>query len=67
MANKYGNLDEAGRDKDLVYNLFQMDDPSEQRKATIAHFLEVGDDGALTKMAQGLKGQGLGQIYLSQQ
>jgi len=65
MANKYGNLDEAGRDKDLVYNLFQMDDPSEQRKAIISHFLEVGDDGALTKMAQGLKGQGLGQIYLS--
>jgi len=65
MSNKYGNLDEAGRDKDLVYNLFQMDDPSEQRKAIISHFLEVGDDGALTKMAQGLKGQGLGQIYLS--
>ena len=49
----------------MVYNLFQLDDPQEQRKAMISHFLEVGDAGALNKMAQGLKSQGLGQIYLS--
>lgn len=65
QASKYGDLDESGRDKDLVYNLFTMNDPQEQRKAMIAHFLEVGDSGALTRMAQGLKNQGLGQIYLS--
>jgi hypothetical protein len=42
-----------------------MDDPEEQRKAMTAHFLEVGDAGALNRMAAGLKSQGLGQIYLS--
>ena len=65
LANKLGTLDENGRDKDMVYNLFQIEDPAEQRKAMTAHFLEVGDSGALSKMAQGLKNQGLGQIYLS--
>ena len=64
-AQRLGDLDETGRDKELVYNLFQMDDPEEQRKAMTAHFLEVGDAGALNKMAAGLKSQGLGQIYLS--
>ena len=64
-AQRLGDLDETGRDKELVYNLFQMDDPQEQRKAMTAHFLEVGDAGALNRMAAGLKSQGLGQIYLS--
>jgi hypothetical protein len=64
-AQRLGDLDETGRDKELVYNLFQMDDPEEQRKAMTAHFLEVGDAGALNRMAAGLKSQGLGQIYLS--
>lgn len=65
MANRYGRLDETGRDRDLVYNLFTIDDPSEQRKQATAHFLNVGDEGALQKMGQDLTKLGFSPIYLS--
>ena len=65
MANRYGRLDETGRDRDLVYNLFTIDDPSEQRKQATAHFLNVGDEGALQKMGQDLTKLGFSPVYLS--
>ena len=65
MANRYGRLDETGRDRDLVYNLFNIDDPSEQRKQATAHFLNVGDEGALQKMGQDLTKLGFSPVYLS--
>jgi hypothetical protein len=65
MANRYGRLDETGRDRDLVYNLFTIDDPSEQRKQATAHFLNVGDEGALQKMGQDLSKLGFSPVYLS--
>ena len=65
MANRYGRLDELGRDRDMVYNLFTTDDPAEQRKQMTAHFLNVGDEGALQKMASDLKGLGFSPVYLS--
>ena len=65
MANRYGRLDELGRDRDMVYNLLTTDDPAEQRKQMTAHFLNVGDEGALQKMASDLKGLGFSPVYLS--
>ena len=59
---KEGNLDESGRDKDFVYSILQEDDPSKISKMARAYFVGINDEGALTKMAAGLKGQGLNQV-----
>lgn len=62
VLSKEGNFDEMGRDKDFLYSLLQEEDPSKISKLARAHFLSVNDEGALTKMAAGLKGQGFSQV-----
>ncbi len=65
VLSKEGNFDETGRDKDFLYGLLQEEDPSRIAKQARAHFLSVNDEGALNKMAAGLKGQGLNQVIQS--
>ena len=62
---KEGNFDETGRDKDFLYGLLQEEDPKKIASLARAHFLSVNDEGALNKMAAGLKGQGLSQVIQS--
>lgn len=62
---KEGNFDENGRDKDFVYSLLQEEDSTKVASLARAHFLSQNDEGALNKMASGLKGQGLGQVIAS--
>jgi len=62
VLSKEGNLDESGRDRDFVYSILQEDDPSKVSKLARAYFLSQNDEGALTKMAAGLKGQGFSQV-----
>ena len=45
--------------------MLQEDDPTKVAKLARAHFLSVNDEGALNKMAAGLKGQGLSQVIQS--
>lgn len=65
VLSKYGNFDELGRDQDFTYQLLQTEDPKEIPKMARKYFLGQGDEGALTRMASGLKGMGFGQIYLN--
>ena len=62
VLSKEGNFDENGRDKDLVYTLLNTEDTSSVQKIARQHFLGVNDEGALSKMASGLRGQGLSQV-----